>query len=61
MLYIDYMDPGTSSGMGGVCNKRVEDACFYVNSHIDVWGFLNYDSNVACTMTMIAGSMTGAK
>ncbi|XP_033755357.1 suppressor of tumorigenicity 14 protein homolog [Pecten maximus] len=56
-----YMDPGVSNAFGGICNKRVEDACVYVNSHINPLYMWDYDDNVDCVMTLDAGSMASAK
>ncbi|XP_069111923.1 suppressor of tumorigenicity 14 protein homolog [Argopecten irradians] len=56
-----YMDPGVSNAFGGICNKHVEDACAYVNSHINPLYMWDYDDNVDCIMTLDAGSMASAK
>lgn len=59
--FTDYMDPDLGNAFGGVCNKRVEDACAYLSSHLDLFGFSDYSSNVDCTMVFDAGKMAGAK
>ncbi|XP_062594526.1 uncharacterized protein LOC134255939 [Saccostrea cucullata] len=56
-----YMDPDLSSSLGGVCNKRVEDACAFLNSHLDPFGLVDYGGNIDCTMVFDAGKMAGAK
>lgn len=59
--FADYMDPDLGSAFGGVCNKRVEDACAFLNSHLDLLGFTDYSNNVDCMMVFDAGKMAGAK
>ncbi|KAK3086245.1 hypothetical protein FSP39_015759 [Pinctada imbricata] len=56
-----YMDPGLGNAFGGACNKRVEDACLFISSHLDPFSTFDYKSNVECVMTMDAGKMAGAR
>lgn len=55
------MDPDLGSSFGGVCNKRVEDACAFLNSHLDPFSLADYSNNIDCTMVFDAGKMAGAK
>lgn len=59
--FIDYMDFDLGNVFGGVCNKWVEDVCVYLSSYLDLFGFLDYSSNVDCMMVFDVGKMVGVK
>lgn len=59
-MFQDYMDDGWPSAFGRVCGNSVEDDCSYINSHLNTFGYIDYDDNIHCQMQLDAGKRHGA-